>query len=384
MRREGNPDEWKIQPLAGTVLPVFSTDPAQKISICSPSIEIMPGGRIIATFSQTGPDIRNLAGKKARHPRTGHWMQGCILVSNDFGQTWRETHLFPFRSARLFRDGHILYLIGESGNLQIIKSADGGLTWSEPSQITSHPDAEGDFAEPPANIFVDEHHIAMVWMRNSAPDKKGGGPRTAVFMRASRGTNLMSPRQWTFVESQADPEAAAARDAHVVRVTDPRHNLHSADAGTCHVILRAVRDHSGQLPLMKIFEQENGDLKMEAAAMPPDENSASLPVPGGQDRFQILFDSDTGRYWLISVQARDRMKTRRTEEPMLLQLHFSANLSDWAFAGLLQTSETALHEVCTALHGSSLYLAGTTGGKGPHRSGLGLSIVKHFRELVYP
>ena len=376
MRKSGNPDEWKIQPLAEAALPVYSADPAAKISLCSPSIEIMPGGRVIAAFSQTGPGLRDLPGKKARHPRTGHWMQGRILVSNDFGKTWQDTHLFPFCGGRLFRDGHILYLIGESGNLQIIKSADGGLTWSDPSSLTAHSDAEGDFAEPPANIFVDERHIAMVWMRHTSPGVKGTAPQAAVFMRAARGANLMSPRQWTFGESPAGQERFAGHDAHVVRVTEPHHSLNSTETGTCHIILRPAQGHQESVMALKVSAQEDGSLKMEAGA--------ALPLPGCHSRFQILFDPDTKLYWLISAQARTSFKTRRTEEPLLLQLHFSSGLSDWVFAGLLQTAETALQEVCGAIHGSTLYLAGTSGGKGPHRSSVGLAAVKYFRELVYP
>ncbi|MGD9873914.1 MAG: sialidase family protein [Kiritimatiellia bacterium] len=384
MRKPGNPDEWKIQPLAEAVTPVFQSDPDSKVSPCSPSIEIMPGGRIIVAFSQNGPGIKGLPGKKARHPRTGHWMQGRILVSNDHGQKWQETHLFPFRNARLFRDGHILFLIGENGELQIIKSADGGLTWSEPAQLTTHPDAEGDYAEPPAGIFADDQHIAMVWMRNTVADPKGPCPLSAVFMRAARGTNLTSPKQWTVVETRTLPgrsDEPLWRDAHVVRITDPDHVLHSADAGSSQLIFRA---HGlGGRAMMAIAADQDGVLKMEPARK-QDQDFTFFPFPGGHARFQILFDAETKLYWLISRQTRNSMSNRRAPEPLRHQLHFSGNLFDWNFAGLLQPNETALHELCAAIHGNTIFLAGTTGGSGTHRAGVGLSAVKNFKELVYP
>jgi hypothetical protein len=51
-------------------------------------------------------------------------------------QEWAQRASFPFGHARPFRAGAALYVLGQSGDLMVVRSDDNGETWSEPARLT--------------------------------------------------------------------------------------------------------------------------------------------------------------------------------------------------------------------------------------------------------
>ena len=120
---------------------VFSVPEDKKIAVGSPSLISLPNGKLLVAFDQTGPDVKGLTGKKGHDAKRSRWMQGRVMSSSDAGATWQGVAAFPFRRASLFRDGGDVYLLGEaSGALNLMRSPDGGSSWSAPMELTGDLD----------------------------------------------------------------------------------------------------------------------------------------------------------------------------------------------------------------------------------------------------
>ena len=118
-------------------------------------------------------------------------------------------------------------------------------------------------------------------------------------------------------------------------------------------------------------------------------------------KFHLLYDSETRLYWLASTQAvdtmtrLDRLPSDRYQLPYnernRLQLHFSRNMVDWCFAGLIDSGDSALasrHYISMVTEGDDLLILSRSGdGKNnpnPHDTNLiTLHRISDFRELAY-
>jgi hypothetical protein len=114
----------------------------------------------------------------------------------------------------------------------------------------------------------------------------------------------------------------------------------------------------------------------------------------------VLYDEPTKLYWLLSTQATDSM-TRPDRLPAdrynlpnnerrRLQLHFSKNMVDWCFAGLVAAGpveQASRHYASMAIDGDDLVILSRSGderAKSPHDVNLiTFHRVRDFRVLVY-
>jgi hypothetical protein len=117
-------------------------------------------------------------------------------------------------------------------------------------------------------------------------------------------------------------------------------------------------------------------------------------------KFHILYDKKTARYWLLSTQATDSM-TRADRLPSgrynlpnnerrRLQLHFSTNMVDWCFAGLVAVGpadHASRHYASMVVDGTDLHVLSRSGDERAHDAHNGNLITFHtipnFRSLVY-
>ena len=113
----------KIEPLANDFIKVYESDIEGKKEYCfTPGICALPDGRIIATLD------RHYPGMPAEE-------RGMIFLSDDCLH-FRFVGYFPFGHARPFVAGDSVYIIGQQGNIRIIRSDDRGETWSAYSALT--------------------------------------------------------------------------------------------------------------------------------------------------------------------------------------------------------------------------------------------------------
>ena len=181
---------------------------------------------------------------------------------------------------------------------------------------------------------------------------------------------------------------------------DEKHYWFDPQGRTYHLLARAHTGGTGYACLAKVVEQEDGSMQTCFEHVPSGRRQVFLPMPGGQMRFHILYDPQTRLYWLLSTQATDSMTRSEllpddrynlpNNERRRLTLHFSRNLVDWCFAGLVAVGEmekASRHYAIMAIDGEDLLVLSRSGdwrARSAHDGNLiTLHRVKNFRTLVY-
>src|SRR5690606_8112224 len=171
----------KISPLADDYTVVYESPDPQRFFAYSPGIVQLPGGKLLATFDVGGPGSSNTD-------------RGRVYISVDGGNTWKEKVTFPFVHARPFLTGNVIYVLGHSGDLMIIRSDDSGETWSFPAKLT-----EGQkWHQAPCNVHYANNCIYLVMERRITNDLKTWpvGELAPVLMRGKIGSDLTKNESW--------------------------------------------------------------------------------------------------------------------------------------------------------------------------------------------
>ncbi len=192
-------------------------------------------------------------------------------------------------------------------------------------------------------------------------------------------------------------------EANVVQITNPKHYWYDPTGKTLHLFMRANTHGSGYCCMMKAVEKVvDGKeiISIECERNPSGRCVVFLPMPGGQNKFFVKYDPVTSLYWLVSVQARDSMTRMEylsddrynvpSDERDRLALHFSTNMVDWCFAGLVDQSgfdKQSRHYASMDIDGEDLLILSRSGDQDAYSAHDGniitLHRVKTFRDLVY-
>lgn len=322
---------------------VYAVPDDKRISVGAPSLIALPNGKLLAAFDQTGPDVKGLNGKKGHDAKRNRWMQGRVMASGDGGATWQLAATFPFRRASLFRDGGDVYLLGEaSGGLCLMRSPDGGGSWSAPLELTGDLDL---WLAPTAPLADGESWFVPALVPS------GGGMGVTTF-RAPRGASLMNRKAWTQGPVSAPlaqllpiqsgtgcgvplgGTAPAWRDPVLVKVVDPKHPWHAA--GVLHVL---GATQSGRQHWAAVARLATADLALAPQTDPDGAPWIWLPVPGGHEKFDLFYDELSRTYWLTGSRGLPGLPlgalAAREEGLHRLGLWASENLADWRLAASL-------------------------------------------------
>ncbi|MEZ0299318.1 MAG: exo-alpha-sialidase [Candidatus Methylacidiphilales bacterium] len=429
-----------IRPLADAFTAVYESPDPTQVFAYSPGIarhETGRGSRIVATMDLGGPGAGALAGNKMERGEMGWSWQGRVSTSDDGGRSWTHRADFPFMHARPFTAGPAVYVLGHAGDLQIIRSDDDGETWSRPVALTQGQ----TWHQAPANVHYANGCVYLVMERRTRKVTHGWPVRdfAPVLMRARTDADLTNPESWTFSTElgfyqalgdnneaelnyfgvpfyAADPvrgisvapgrecSAMGWLETNVVQITDPQHLWHDSTGRTFHLWMRAHTGGTGYACLAKATEQGDipgtGSITVSLQTAPSGRTLLYIPCPGGQMKFHILQDPETQLYWLLSTQATDsmirpeRMPADRynllNNERQRLQLHFSRNMVDWCFAGLVcagSTQKEARHYASMCFDHNDLLVLSRSGDQRAMSAHNGNLITFHrvhnFRDLVY-
>ncbi len=345
-----------------------------RISVGAPSLIALPNGKLLAAFDQTGPDVKSLSGKKGHDAKRNRWMQGLVMCSGDGGATWQRVAAYPYRRASLFRDGGDVYLLGEaSGGLCLMRSPDGGASWSAPMELTGDLDlwlspttvtAAGDFWHVPCLVPVDGEPVLTVW-------------------RAPRGASLMNRKAWSQGPVSPSLPAVAAgippggcgvpwpgaspswRHPILLHISDETHPWHGPH--TLHLLANAGCGREHWAALMRVDMGDSSFAVQAAGDGPP---WLWLPLPGGHAQFDVLHDDASRRFWLTGSRGDPGLALGRAagrdSGARHLGLWASANGVDWAFAGPVVSGGDGPSGIrcdpSAAVSGSDLFVACRAGG----------------------
>lgn len=427
-----------VRPLAGDYVTVCESPDPDRIFCYSPGLARLPSGRLVATTDWGGPGVVNLDGEKMELAEAQRHWQGRIYTSDDRGHTWDLRATFPFMHARPFVAGQALYVLGHAGDLMVVRSDDGGNTWSSPSRLT-----DGQvWHQAPCNVHYANGSVYLVMERRVSQTIRTWyvGELAPVLMRAPVNADLTTRDVWTFASElpfcevlpavEIDPDidyfgvpfwpcpypaghsVAPGRncapigwlETNIVQFTDPDHLWTDPSGRTFHLWMRAHTGGTGYACVAKVVEEGatagTGPMTTMLERAPSGKHMLYVPCPGGQMKFHVLFDEVTRLYWLLSTQAVDSMTRPDCLPPdrfnlpnnqrRRLQLHFSKNMIDWCFAGLVDqgpAEHASRHYASMVIADDDLLILSRSGDERAHSAHDGNLITFHtvgdFRELVY-
>jgi len=411
-----------VKPLANDFVVVTQSPSPTNVFCYTPGLARLDSGRLVATMDFGGP------GWKKGEP------QGRVFTSDDHGCTWTDRASFPFEHARPFSAGKALYVLGHSGDLRVIRSDDDGATWHAPVKLTDRQ----HWHQSACNVWYANGCVYLVMERRVSEKIKSWpvGELAPVLMRGKIDADLTQRENWTFASElsfhdtipniETDPAIdyfgvpfyassypkgslpAPKRNSapigwletNVVQFNDPDHIWFDPAGKTFHLWARAHTGGTGFAAIAKVVEHDDGSMTTTLEKVPSGKTVLFMPCPGAQMRFHVLYDAPTKLYWLLSSQATDSM-TRADRLPEnrfnlpnnerhRLQLHFSKNMVDWCFAGIVAMGATPLesrHYASMAVDGDNLCVLSRSGdsrAKSAHDGNLiTFHTVKDFRKLIY-
>jgi hypothetical protein len=191
-------------------------------------------------------------------------------------------------------------------------------------------------------------------------------------------------------------------ESNVVQFTDRNHLWHDPRGCTYHLWARAHTGGTGYAAIAKVVESSpgSGEMITQLERVPSGKAIFYVPCPGGHMRFHVLYDEKTKLYWLLSTQATDsmthpdRLPADRYNLPnnqrRRLQLHFSKNMIDWCFAGIVAIGpgeNASRHYASMIIDGDDLHVLSRSGdlrARTAHDGNLvTFHTVRRFRSLAY-
>jgi len=420
------PADWHIQPLASDFKILYQSPDPNNIYLFDPGITVCPNGRIVAAFSRGGPDRNSIKAIKG----TGN---GFVYTSDDDGNTWQYRINFPMSHFRPFVAGNKLYVLGHKGNLRVIQSNDWGDTWSDVSELTQNEIWHGSAT----NVWYKNNFVYLVMECRSEKGKmKDGwkvGELSPVLLRGDINKDLTKRENWTFasklffyenlndkqldffgfpfydgfypnvkrnIRNKSSFHPIGWLESNVVQITDPNHYWYDPNGRTFHIFMRAHTGLTNIGCMVKAVEQQDGSVKTMFQTAPSGKKHLYLPIPGGQMKFCVLYDEKTKLYWLLSTQSTDSMTKSNMlpkdryclsdNERRRLVLHFSKNMVDWCFAGVVDigsVEKASRHYANMTIKGDDLLILSRSGDENSKDAHNGNIITFHrvtnFRRLVY-
>jgi len=412
-----------IRPLAQNHI-VFDASPDPKnIPLYTPSILRLPSGRLVGASERAG-QWQKLGNPNAR-----------IQTSDDGGKTWTLRATARMTHGRLFQAGKSVYYLGHANDLQVMRSDDDGLTWTQPARLTQGQ----EWHASATNTWHANGNVYLVMERVTSKDIKQfyAGLLAPVLMRAKETDDLTKPESWTyaselvfadiipgyrqndlqmdyfgvpfFKQTYPDTNWLAPKrpmppmgwlEANVVQITDPAHYWYDPTGHTFYVFMRSHTGGTGYAALAKVVEKPDGTMTTSLVEAPSGKKMLFLPFPGGHMRFHIVYDPQDKLYWMLGTQATDSMVRPEAMDPkrfdlpnnerQRLVLYFSKNMVDWCFAGLVAVGPLyngSRHYASMDIDGNDLVILSRSGDENAKSAHNGNFItfhrIKNFRELVY-
>jgi len=409
-----------IRALANDYVLVGESPDPSTTPLFSPTLVRLDSGRLVAGYTVSADT----------NPKE------ILLTSDDHGATWTQRAESTLLQGRLFRAGTAIYYLATGTKLGIIRSLDGGETWSTPKYLRgSDPRA---WQGTPANVWYAHGNVYIAYEHLLQDiDAWAVAEKGLILLRGAESADLTDAAKWTYSSelvfadvipgvrdnnvgldllgvpffTQAYPTTAPVGGGRsmapigwvepgVVQIMDPNHVWYDPTGHTFHVLARAHTGGTGFAALTKVVENDDGTMTMSLEQAPAGGNIVYVPCPVGQMRFHIIYDDQTKLYWLLGSQPTDSMTRAEllpperydlpNNERHRMVLYFSRDLTDWCFAGLVAKTNSprqARHYASMAIDGEDLVILSRSGDARAQTAHNGNIItfhrVRNFRDLVY-
>jgi hypothetical protein len=276
----------------------------------SPGIAIVGDGVYLAKHDEFGP-------------QSSEWTAAIthLYRSTDRGESWKRTHTFEGMFwASIFTLDDAIYMLGTDkhhGNVVIVRSRDGGNTWTKPVDAQSGLLLEGEYHTAPVPIVV-RNGRAWRAIEDAGGGDKWGQRYRAMMMSAAVDADLLKANSWTTSNYLArDPKLLGGQfnawleGNAVVTPEDTVANILRVDYGPGNVaaIVRVSKDG----------REVSFDAKRDF-----------IQFPGGATKFTIRYDPKANLYWTLSNYTPDfHHDTRAASTRNTLALASSPDLCRW-------------------------------------------------------
>jgi hypothetical protein len=368
--------------LASDYTVVTSVTPGERF-IHDPGMTLLPSGRVLVAAP--------------RWQLKGNERSVLIARSSDGGRRWRPLASLPYHDATPFVVNHSLYMFVQPQNWKDVyftRSEDEGETWANPVKIF-----EGSYWNTSTGMVTTKDHL--YW----ALDADNWASTVAISADLSK--DLLHPSAWRMSNAVRRPETpqtlrrnlfppASARWTHqwkgdtwlepnVVRVN-----------GRIRVILRMIVDEYATANLAAVCDLHDDGERLHLSFGQFD------PLPGGQNKFFILYDPVSPLFWMLSNLVTDSQDVFNNHDALIatgylggtgnerrfLMLSYSVDASNWFSAGCVARGTNILQSFMypsASVSGPDLILTSRTSRNGHNQHDADLVTfhrVKNFRSLA--
>ncbi|MCB9784453.1 MAG: exo-alpha-sialidase [Candidatus Omnitrophica bacterium] len=382
-----NAVQW-AKPLAQDSVTVHQVrehgDPDKWICVGSPDLTRLPNGRLIASMELWLQMPGNGIEGGIDYPNH------CLIkASDDDGKTWKQISTTSVTWGSLFTVNEALYLIGNNPHTRsiiIVRSVDGGQTWSE--EVALFDDSKYHGAPTPVLIKNGFAYRAF---------EDTNRPFSSLVVAGDLSKDLLDPASWRMsnkVSASQNVEALMRGpldkpvewiEGNIIEVKNEMLVLLRTGIG-----LERVTGIAGVCQLTDDGENLNYRFLQYHA------------MPGGQNKFDIVYDPLTDFHWSCVVIVPD---SYQDPEPLaakgfkgppgnmrrILMLVYSRDALNWFQAGCVAMSKNPMesfHYSSQLIDGDDLLVLSRTslGGELPYNNHdsnqITLHRVKDFRRLA--
>lgn len=382
----------------------------------SPYVTVLESGRIMVAFDLNGDGLENRIPVGYDEPQ--NWGSGqqhvVVAYSDDDGKTWEYSLECPGLFPRVFEDGDKVYLIyrNEERKLAVACSKDDGKTWSEDYAI----DDRGWHSAPTSIIYKDDY-LYMTMETNKE------GALAPILIRGKRGTDLTKRENWSFseeltildvipdsttpdldytgiMEYSRNKDGLSWLEGNVIQMYNEASPWYDASMNSFYIMLRSQVYRSGYAAVMKVTENADGTMTPSVITTEAGNTQMFVAMPGGHDKFSIIYDEESGLYWLASNFSDNSILNRKYttgdkqgqswSERDRLALYFSTDAMNWNFAGMIAEGDSERESRAyphVVVDGEDLLVVtrcGTKESSSQHDNNiLSFHRIKDFRDLVY-
>lgn len=404
---------------------VYEGDMSKSEYAFSPSICVVENGtytgRIVASW-----DVNSTTKNIPANASVGS--VGHVAYSDDGGKTFTDAALNSddFIFATVFEAGNALYLMARQSStryLVVCKSTDGGATWGAFTTLEN----TCTWHTAPSGAYYRNGQVFLAWENGAS----GRGSLSPVLWWANATADLSNAASWShstfsfpYSNRVGNNSANGQRgtyentdylgvpywgnvtnnlgwlEASVTEIKDPDSYLYDPTGNTLYCYLRSTLANSNYGCICKFtYNTSTGLWAPSDVQAPSGEKMIFTQLPGGNNKFHLTVDEQTGIQWLLASVNSDSMNPTQygnnkrmndaANERKDLGLYYSYDGLNWTFAGYVSRGAKEIESRNYAsmyIYGNDMYVLSRSGDENAasfHNNNLiTLHVVKNFRNLT--